>query len=569
MGRRPYLVALLVALLLPFTSTAEEAEFDQAFALEWTYDFGDAYITTAPLFVQDRLFVRTSASWGGSEVPTIASFSLTGEELWRYAHPNSTNHDMAPLLHVAAGQGDCGTWPSMLIIGWSDGAIEAREVEDGALLWTHQTEPITWGITGSLAFENDRVTAPTRSGLVSLCAADGSLMLEATTGLGWRNGITTVEGVHFLGDESGVLWSVAADGTSRSVDLGDGSIRHAPIATPAGLFVQLQQDGFSTIHVVNTSGMNSTQTLSIGPSPAIPIVFNDLIVTSDSNAIRSLRCVTVCELLDSSPFRSNGEIGAVYDGHIMLPYNGIEQAWGLVSIDSNGVLDVERFSTGADGYATSGPGYLNASFGKMLAFGSDEGIMFVYSSPPEEATSTSTSDGPRFDWLSQGTVFLLYVSLGAAGVQFLRGHGASMIKFLSLYALLIGLLVINEVSVEWAKTVDQLTPDTPNEVNWDPSWNESWEGTQVVSITIGGEERVLGGFEGYTNAFDLTVAASNALGIEMASESTGIGAYVVSFDGQKGDGWEYTVDGTTATLASDFSTLDSGSIVRWSPVEAR
>jgi hypothetical protein len=78
-----------------------------------------------------------------------------------------------------------------------------------------------------------------------------------------------------------------------------------------------------------------------------------------------------------------------------------------------------------------------------------------------------------------------------------------------------------------------------------------------------------GGFEGYTNALDLTLAACEELGVEIETEATQIGTYVLSFDGETGEGWEYTLDGRLATLASDYSTIDSTTRVEWSPVETR
>ena len=229
---RLLLVGVLVLFLLPLPHVqAESTPFEEDFTLQWSHDFGDAYITTAPLFVGERLFVRTSASWGGSSVPTVASFTLEGELVWSESNTQSTHHDMAPLLHLMPGNGSCGTWPEMMVVGWSDGTVEARSPSDGALLWSYETEQVTWGVTGVMAVDEDQIVVPTRTGLVSLCASDGSLTMEATTGLGWRNGVTVGAGEYFLGDESGVLWGVAPNGTTRSVDLGNGKIRHAPILT--------------------------------------------------------------------------------------------------------------------------------------------------------------------------------------------------------------------------------------------------------------------------------------------------------------------------------------------------
>ena len=63
MDRRPLLLVALVVLMLPsFEATAQQSAFDDEFNLGWEHNFGDVYITTAPLFHDDAMFVRTSAS---------------------------------------------------------------------------------------------------------------------------------------------------------------------------------------------------------------------------------------------------------------------------------------------------------------------------------------------------------------------------------------------------------------------------------------------------------------------------------------------------------------------------
>lgn len=92
---RLLLVGALVLFLLPTLPVqAESSSFQEDFTLQWSHDFGDAYITTAPLFAGERLFVRTSASWGGSSAPTVASFTLEGKLVWSESNAHSTHHDM-------------------------------------------------------------------------------------------------------------------------------------------------------------------------------------------------------------------------------------------------------------------------------------------------------------------------------------------------------------------------------------------------------------------------------------------------------------------------------------------
>jgi len=570
MDLRPLILAALILLTLPaVNASAEPVAFDETYTLDWTHDFGGSYITTAPLFVDQQLFVRTSASWGGDNSPTLAAFSLDGEPLWSHTNANSTHHDMAPLLHVSEGEGSCGSWPNMLVVGWSDGQIEARSTEDGALIWAHQSEPTIWGITGAMAVDEDRIVAPTRSGVVALCASNGVLEMEADTGLGWRNGVAIGAEEYFLGDESGVLWGVTRDGVVRSINLGEGKIRHAPLMTTAGLFVQVQGPTSSTVHIIDVDGFTSQSTLRIGASPAVPVMYDSFVLSADSEAIRLFSCAVSCEEVNRVSFRSNGEIGVLGEGQFSLPYNGLERGWGLVNVSSSGDLLLETFTTGADGYATSAPGVLTYEETTYLAFGSDDSVVYVYTSNPTHTVENIEVEQTEFDWFVQGMTFLLFLSLGGAGVQFLRNEGTSVLKFLSIYLLIIALLVVDQVAVQWSHFIEEVTPDADAQDVWDPSWNESWQGTQIVSITIEGELHSVGGLEGYTNAYELTTAACEELGLEIRAESTSLGTYVVAFDGVTGEGWEYTVDGRLATLAADSAMLDAGSIVQWYPVEVR
>ena len=230
---------------------------------------------------------------------------------------------------------------------------------------------------------------------------------------------------------------------------------------------------------------------------------------------------------------------------------------------------LEEFTTGADGYATSAPGSLTYEETTYLAFGSDESVVYVYTANQAPTDENIEVDQMEFDWFVQGMTFLLFLSLGAAGVQFLRNKGTSVLRFLSIYLLIIALLIVDQVAVQWSQFIQENTPDADAQEVWDPSWNESWRGTQIVSITIEGELHSVGGLEGYTNAYELTKAACEELGLEIRVESTSLGIYVVAFEGVTGEGWEYTVDGRLATLAADSAMLDAASIVQWYPVEAR
>jgi hypothetical protein len=569
MGRRPLLAFVLLVLLFPtFGAGAEQPSFDEEFSLEWSHDFGDVYITTAPLFVENQLYVRTSASWGGTDVPSVTAFDPDGQLLWSHANPNSSHHDMAPLLHIEQGAGACGTWPNMLLVAWSDGRVEARSPENGELYWSHQSQAITWGITGSMALDGDLVVVPTRTGVVALCASDGEATMEATTGLGWRNGVTVTSDGYYLGDENGTLWVVERNGTVRSEFLETGKIRHAPLITTAGLFVQVQKGASSTAHLVQTPTLTSTSSLDLGASPAMPIHAGDYLLSADSDAVHLIECRATCIEINRSSFLSNGEIGQVHHGQFMLPYNGPDLGWGIVNVSSEGKLLLETVMTGADGYATSGPAFVSTGDAIHLAFGSDEGIVYFYTSMQDDSSQLEQITNSNFDWAAQGMVFLLYVSIGGAAIQMLRNKGASMLKFVSLYVLLIALLVLDQVAVQWSQFIEEVDPSPEQEV-WDSSWEESWRDTQIVSIVIDGEMHAVGGLEGYSNALELTIAACEELGLEPQTERTEMGTYLVAFNGVTGEGWEYTIDGRLAPVAADYSNIDSTSRVQWYTVDTR
>ena len=219
--------------MLPsFEATAQQSAFDDEFNLGWEHNFGDVYITTAPLFHDDAMFVRTSASWGGNDGPLSVLLSTSKEIFYG---PLETRTQRVMIWHLSwlsmRGNGACGSWPNMLIIGWSDGLIEAREPADGSVLWTHQSKSDHLG--ASVARWSMRMIeswVPTRSGVVALCASNGAVEMEASTGLGWRNGVSVVEGEYLLGDEGRVCFGpflTAAKSVHWTSRMGKNSTRSA------------------------------------------------------------------------------------------------------------------------------------------------------------------------------------------------------------------------------------------------------------------------------------------------------------------------------------------------------
>ena len=81
------------------------------------------------------------------------SLNFAGDEVWRVENPNSTFQDMTPLEYVDSGVGDCGIWPDMVLVGWSNGLFQALNANTGTIVWQYQTEVTSWGITGSMLIE--------------------------------------------------------------------------------------------------------------------------------------------------------------------------------------------------------------------------------------------------------------------------------------------------------------------------------------------------------------------------------------------------------------------------------
>ena len=143
---------LLTCLLIP-NSAADSSNQEN-----WEVDLENGYISTKPIFVDDQVIVRTSGFWTGDDRPHVYSFDVqSGIENWRFSNPNSTNHDMSPLLHISAGQGECGTWSNMILVAWTDGQVTALDSNDGGLIWSSKTEVVTWGITGAMAQDGENL----------------------------------------------------------------------------------------------------------------------------------------------------------------------------------------------------------------------------------------------------------------------------------------------------------------------------------------------------------------------------------------------------------------------------
>ena len=537
---------------------ASSTPWDETHSFSWEYDFETGYISTSPLFTGEQLLVRTS----GHAEPSVTAFDLSGTKIWDRANPASTNNDMSPLLHVEAGQGECGSWPEMVLVGWTNGLVEAVNPSDGELLWSTQSEVAGWGVTGQFALDEEFVMIPTRKGIGQYCLADGQQQWWTETGLGWRNGVAVDETGYFIGDEAGQLWHINRTGNATSHALQLGKIRHAPLFTDAGILIHAQSDTSSTIGIFNPTDATLTQQIPAGPSPATPVQQDEYIVTGDSSNMRILHCTNACVVLDEIPFHTNGEIGWFDNGQIFAPSNLPDSNWGFFTFDGQDNLTYSPIEVGLHGYGTAAPIQFSDGVATFTAFGNDQGILRVYSDLEESGTVPATN----FDWGEQMLIFGMFVLLGSSSALLLSGKREWFLRTSSLFVLVIVVLILPDLSSQWSKVFDEQFPEQASPEEWNEQWPDAWLGTQIVIFEMDGEEHSFGGFVGHTDVLSLTQVACEELDFELSSESTELGWYVESINGIEGKGWEFSVDGAKGIISADQSAAYSTSIVRWTPV---
>ena len=555
------LVALLFAsLFLVPTIIAQEpsSTWDETHSLSWEYAFETGYISTSPLFIGEQLLVRTS----GNSEPTVTAFDVSGTIVWQHSNAASRNNDMSPLLTVQAGDGQCGSWPEMVLVGWTNGLVEALNSSDGAVLWSTQTEAIGWGITGQFGLDGEFVIIPTRQGIGQYCLADGQQQWWSETGLGWRNGVAVNETGYFMGDESGKLWQIDRTGTAISYALQLGKIRHAPLLMDAGILIHAQAESGSTIVVFNPLNATISQQIPAGSSPAIPVLRNGYVVTGDSSTVRILHCSKDCVTIDEVPFHTNGEIRWLDDGQILAPSNTPESNWGLFAFDGKENLTHSSIDVGLYGYGTAAPTQYVIGETIFTAFGNDQAIVRVYST----LENSETLSVDEFDWGVQGLLFVMFVLLASSSILLLSGRWEWFWRTSSLFALILLVLIFPDLSSQWSKSVDERFPEESSFEEWNEQWPDTWLGTQIVIFEFNGEDHSVGGLVGHDDVFSLTQAACEELEIELIFESTEIGWYVESINGIQGKGWEFSVDGSKGIISVDQSMVNATSIVRWTPV---
>ena len=562
-SRRFLALLLLTLLLLPLTAAEGDRNgWEDENSLAWEYGFESGFISTSALFTGEEILVRTS----GDAQPAVTGFDLTGEKLWQRFNNHSSNNDMSPLVHVPAGQGDCGVWPEMVLVGWTDGRIEALLPSSGELFWSKQSEVAGWGVTGEFALDGEFVIVPTRRGIGQYCLADGEHQWWTQTGLGWRNGVSVGESGYFVGDESGVLWHLDRMGESLSYPLELGKIRHPPLFTDAGLVVHAQAMHSSTIAIIDVSDGSVSQQFPAGSSPAKPSLQGAFLVTGDSSSLRVFSCAALCQQVGELPFHTNGELRWLEDGRVIVPSNTPDSNWGLFAFDEFDNLTFTSVDVGIYGFGTAAPLEFIANDKVFTIFGNDQAVLRVFSRAVEQELQSQNPLSADFDWGEQGLLFIMFMLIGSSTILFLNGKIEWFYRTSSLFFLIIFLLILPDLSAQWSKVFDEQFPVENTDEQWNDQWPESWQGTQVVIIELEGEEYVIGGLTGHTTVYSLTQEAGEVLGFEIKGESTELGYYVESINGIEAKGWEYFTDGSKGVVSVDSASIESGSIVRWTPV---
>ena len=524
-----------------FFSIAANAEHSSK--PSWNKDLKNGYITTSPLIVEDQVFVRTSGFWTGTDRPHVYSFDLeSGEENWRFKSNTSVQHDMSPILYVEASSGDCGSWDNLLVIGWTDGKITALNSTTGGLVWEFQTEVVTWGITGEMGLDGDAVVVPTRQGLTVLCLADGSEKLRVDLDeLGWRNGVTVTEESYLLGNENGILKSISKEGEITNLSEFDGKIRHKPVVTQQGILIHLQTINGSSIYI----GQNLLS--QEGHSPAIPLQVESKVYLGTSSHIIEIDCEEDCQISQKNEFKCNGEISKIYYNSkdlVVFPSNEKTGGWAF------GIENFELKFQDIGTYTTAG---ISSNNNGVIALGNDNGVLFVQF---DESISVDDNESTL---LAKTIVLFLSILI----FPFVFKHNPKLgINLGVLCALVVLILVTPAFSNYWSQKVDSL--QNQNE-DWDDDWPDSWRGTQVVVIELENEQIVVGGLEGYQTVEEITDFVTEEKGITVEKETYNFGSWIISFDGQSGEGWEFTIDGVRSNVGMSESKIDEDSVVRWLP----
>ena len=550
------LLVVIATFCLPIVSgEASQIQDEGEFTQQWSIDFGEVYVSTKPVSSDLGIFVRTSSSSLAQGTPSVYLLNFAGDEVWRVENPNSTFQDMTPLEYVNSGAGDCGSWPDMVLVGWSNGLFQALNAKTGAVVWQHQTEVNSWGITGSMLTEDATVTIPTRQGIDKLCL-NGAIQFSHETGLSWRNGVTLAGEFYWVGDEEGNLWSANNQSATKHY-IAEGKIRHAPILlADDNLLIHLQTDNGSTIYQFNTTSEQSSIVTHSGFSPGIPAIFDGYVITTDSQYLRSISCTIQCTVKDSETFTSNGEISIVF-GRVMLPQNTVDGGYGQFKLSNNGdLIPLDIINYVDDWYGTAGIESWTSEGVKYMLVVNDNANLKMYSTD----NIPIANDKQDSDWPTILVILSALILISTSSIQLLRERFQSAFKFFILFVTILLFFSFSEIIEAWAELVNE---DAPASDAWNDDWPDEWLGTQIVVFEFKEQTITVGGLLGNDNVLEASIEAANQQGLEIEIIESSLGKYVVSIDNIAGEGWEYTVNGQPGTVSAEFSSLQSDGIVTW------
>lgn len=573
MARRFLLVFFLVFLisqpLISSSNVDEEIESIIDQELVWSRDLGTGYISTSPIVHDDSVLVRLSGSFSSDSVPSISSFDFEGNLLWSVAGERNSHPDISPLMIISPGQGDCGNWNEMLAVAWANGTVETLNISTGEKIWSMQTSVVTWGITGQMQQEGDRLVVPTRNGIDIFCLANGALLESYSTDLGWRNGVSIFEDMYLIGDEFGKLWIIQNQTVRNQTfpqfsSIDNPKIRHSPTVFGDKILVIAQGTSNSRALILNysSSGDFSVQDeFLIGQSPSIPqYVSEESVLIGSSNGLQLVDCGDECVISEPVGSNVNGEI-FFQNGIISTPENSEDGEWIFATILNNSLVKMPSPSIQVSGWGTARP----AQCGNYWWYGNDLGILEMYYSDftfPNsckqeiiEPEKTPTDKTPGIISLIFIGAFLVFCfATYSLGIQ-------SGVKY-SLPLVLISLILLSPYAVSfWS----QSTFSEPTKEVWDDDWPESWKGQQVISFELEDEVISIGGIGTFGNVSEATISAADELDLSLEIEQTNLGNYLVSIDGESGNGWEFYVDGNRGLYSIDDVVLEQESVLVWRP----
>jgi hypothetical protein len=300
------------------------------------------------------------------------------------------------------------------------------------------------------------------------------------------------------------------------------------------------------------------------------------LVTGDSSELRSFDCSNNCSALSSLTFTTNGEMAMGLDGQFMVPLNTAQGGWKGFTLVENGLLEhVRGFQPGFSTYTTAAPAVYSEGDSDWLVLANDASRMVVYwrglndTQLIEDLDENTTANDENNN---NNQILLVVIFSSFCAMLFMAGKPEQGKKFSILLILLVAIIAIPTLSTQWSNKVDDISADIGIEDSidgvegeWNQSWPEQWQGTQIIIIEIDGQKQMMGGYSGFDNVLQLTNQVAIDLNISITSQQSDIGTYVTSFDGHQGQGWEFFVNGSRGSFSADNVAIEESTIVHWIP----